>query len=187
MTTTPAAPPAIAPDDPRSPDVHALLTRHLELMHAQSDPEDVHALDVDALTAPLADYEGGQRTFGQAYEYGNGLFVQIKAPVEFEPTEQTVGLGGEGVPVKIRVSITNGSRTDYKPHTLSATAVSGGVEATPLTDATAQIEVTGPSVEVRPAGVVAFDLAFLVADPSDVTLTVIPAIGGYQPVVYSTP
>lgn len=135
---------------------------------------------------PLADYEGGQRTFGQAYEYGNGLFVQIKTPVEFEPTEQTVGLGGEGVPVKIRVSITNGSRTDYKPHTLSATAVSGGVEATPLTDATAQIEVTGPSVEIRPAGVVAFDLAFLVADPSDVTLTVIPAIGGYQPVVYST-
>lgn len=42
----------IAPDDPRSPDVVALLTRHLELMHAQSDPEDVHALDVDALVAP---------------------------------------------------------------------------------------------------------------------------------------
>lgn len=42
----------IAPDDPRSPDVVALLTRHLELMHAQSDPEDVHALDVDALAVP---------------------------------------------------------------------------------------------------------------------------------------
>ena len=42
----------IAPDDPRSPDVVALLTRHLELMYAQSDPEDVHALDVDALAAP---------------------------------------------------------------------------------------------------------------------------------------
>lgn len=50
MTTT--APPTIAPDDPRAPDVLALLTRHLELMHEQSPPEDVHALDVDALTAP---------------------------------------------------------------------------------------------------------------------------------------
>jgi putative acetyltransferase len=49
---TPVVAPVVAPDDPRAPDVLALLTRHLELMHAQSDPEDVHALDVDALRAP---------------------------------------------------------------------------------------------------------------------------------------
>lgn len=57
---------AIAPDDPRSPDVRALLTRHLELMHEQSPPEDVHALDVDALTAPhvtfLSARDGDDRT-----------------------------------------------------------------------------------------------------------------------------
>ncbi|WHP15984.1 GNAT family N-acetyltransferase [Cellulomonas sp. ES6] len=44
--------PVIAPEDPRTPDVRALLTRHLQAMHAQSPPEDVHALDVDALAAP---------------------------------------------------------------------------------------------------------------------------------------
>jgi putative acetyltransferase len=43
---------AIAPDDPRSADVVALLERHLELMHEQSPPEDVHALDLDGLVGP---------------------------------------------------------------------------------------------------------------------------------------
>ncbi|MCW2777169.1 MAG: Histone acetyltransferase [Frankiales bacterium] len=35
--------------DPHDVDVRALLARHLELMHAQSPPEDVHALDADGL------------------------------------------------------------------------------------------------------------------------------------------
>ncbi len=46
------SPDAISVDDPRVDDVRALLQRHLELMHAQSPPEDVHALDVDALLDP---------------------------------------------------------------------------------------------------------------------------------------
>lgn len=70
MTARPApatgAPLLIAPEDPRAPDVRALLTRHLEAMHAQSPPEDVHALDVDALAAPhvtfLAARDAADRT-----------------------------------------------------------------------------------------------------------------------------
>jgi putative acetyltransferase len=42
----------IAVDDPRRAEVRALLARHLTLMRSQSPPEDVHALDVDALAAP---------------------------------------------------------------------------------------------------------------------------------------
>jgi len=42
----------IAPDDPRSADVRALLEAHLTLMRATSPPEDVHALDVDGLCVP---------------------------------------------------------------------------------------------------------------------------------------
>ena len=43
---------AIAPDDPRAGDVTALLARHLAFARATSAPEDVYALDVDALTGP---------------------------------------------------------------------------------------------------------------------------------------
>lgn len=78
MTTTPAAPPAIAPDDPRAADVHALLTRHLELMHAQSDPEDVHALDVDALTAPHI-------TFVSARDGSDATLLGVGALAEIAP------------------------------------------------------------------------------------------------------
>jgi putative acetyltransferase len=42
----------IAADDPRADDVRALLGAHLALMNEVSPPEDVHALDVDALARP---------------------------------------------------------------------------------------------------------------------------------------
>ena len=68
----------IAADDPRSPDVRALLTRHLALMHAQSAPEDVHALDVDALTAPHV-------TFVGARDAADGALLGVGALAEIGP------------------------------------------------------------------------------------------------------
>lgn len=43
---------AILDDDPRRPEVAALIRRHLESMAAHSPPESFHALDVDALRSP---------------------------------------------------------------------------------------------------------------------------------------
>jgi putative acetyltransferase len=42
----------IAADDPRAPDVQALLRRHLEFAHATTPPEGVHALDTGGLLDP---------------------------------------------------------------------------------------------------------------------------------------
>ena len=42
----------IRADDPRRADVRALLERHLAFANDHSPPEDVHALDVDALAHP---------------------------------------------------------------------------------------------------------------------------------------
>jgi putative acetyltransferase len=42
----------IAIDDPLAPDVRALLERHLAFAHETSLPEDVHALEADALAEP---------------------------------------------------------------------------------------------------------------------------------------
>ena len=53
----------IAVEDPRSDDVRALLKRHLDFADAHTPPEDVHALDVEALVRPdltfVAYREGG--------------------------------------------------------------------------------------------------------------------------------
>jgi putative acetyltransferase len=42
----------ISTDDPLADDVRELLERHLAYAHANTAPEDVHALDVDALLDP---------------------------------------------------------------------------------------------------------------------------------------
>jgi putative acetyltransferase len=51
----------IGVDDPRAEDVRALLVRHLAFMHAQSPPEDVHALDVDGLLDPAVTFYSARR------------------------------------------------------------------------------------------------------------------------------
>jgi putative acetyltransferase len=46
----------IAVDDPRAPDVLALLGHHLAFANCHSPPEDVHALDVDGLLHPTVTF-----------------------------------------------------------------------------------------------------------------------------------
>lgn len=46
-----AAEVTVAREDPRTPDVVALLARHLAFARSESPPEDAHALDVEGLTA----------------------------------------------------------------------------------------------------------------------------------------
>jgi putative acetyltransferase len=46
----------IIEDDPGAVDVRHLLARHLDLMHSQSPPEDVHALDLDGLLDPAVTF-----------------------------------------------------------------------------------------------------------------------------------
>jgi putative acetyltransferase len=43
-------------DDPRAPDVRALLDVHLEFARAPTPPEDAHALDVDGLLDPAVTF-----------------------------------------------------------------------------------------------------------------------------------
>ena len=46
----------IGADDPRAADVRALLERHLAFAAATTPPEDVHALDIDALLDPAVSF-----------------------------------------------------------------------------------------------------------------------------------
>jgi putative acetyltransferase len=46
----------ISIDDPRAEDVRELLERHLAFAHAHTRPEDVHALDVEALLDPAVTF-----------------------------------------------------------------------------------------------------------------------------------
>ena len=68
---------AISTDDPRSPDVVALLEDHLRLMHSLSPPEEVHALDLDGLSRPSVAFfsvrgEGTLLAIGALADLGGG-------------------------------------------------------------------------------------------------------------------
>jgi putative acetyltransferase len=54
----------ITVDDPRATDVRELLERHLEFAHANTPPQDIHALDIDGLLDPAITFfslrQGGE-------------------------------------------------------------------------------------------------------------------------------
>jgi putative acetyltransferase len=59
----------IALDDPGADDVRAILARHLAFAHATTKPEEVYALDVDALLDPavtFVSYRDGGTVLGVA-------------------------------------------------------------------------------------------------------------------------
>lgn len=60
----------IAVDDPRTPDVVALLDRHLAFANTHSPPEDVHALDVDALVTPAITFCSARDNDGRLLAVG---------------------------------------------------------------------------------------------------------------------
>lgn len=67
---------AIATDQPTSADVRTLLERHLALMHRNSPPEDVHALDVQALLDPAVTFVSYRR---------DGRLLGVGALKELDP------------------------------------------------------------------------------------------------------
>lgn len=138
--------------------------------------------------AEISTFAGAQTTYGQSFTYDNGLVVEVKKPVGFVPSEFADGVEGvEGDPVKIRVNIINGTSGEFVPDTVGVTLVSGGEQATQILDPGSNIELTGPTRPLGRADVVAFDLAFLVQDPEDVTVTLTPSLGGYDPVIFTAP
>lgn len=51
----------ISPDSPLAPDVRELLSRHLAFTTATSPPEDMHAMDADALLDPAVGFYSYRR------------------------------------------------------------------------------------------------------------------------------
>src|SRR5207253_410209 len=65
-----------ASEDPRRPDVIALLERHLAFTHEHTPIEDIHALDVEALARPEITFFSGRL---------DGVLVVVGALKELDP------------------------------------------------------------------------------------------------------
>ena len=82
-------------DDPRGSDVRRLLATHLAFGNAHSPPEDVHALDVDALVDPAITFlsyrlDGELLAVGALKDLGGGQG-------ELKSMHTTVAVRGRGI------------------------------------------------------------------------------------------
>lgn len=85
----------IAIDDPRAPDVQALLGSHLRYAHEHTPPDDVHALDVDGLLDPPLTFYGLRR---QGELLGIGAIKRLdRDHVELKSMHTAEAARGQGV------------------------------------------------------------------------------------------
>lgn len=117
----------IAVDDPRSDDVRELLERHLEFANEHSPPEDVHALDVEALVHPDVTFvslreDGDLLAVGALKQLGDDL-AEVKSMHTAAPARGR-GLGGATLNHLVglararglaRVSLETGSMEAFAP------------------------------------------------------------------------
>jgi len=79
----------ISIDDPRADDVRALLERHLAHARATTVPEEVYALDVDALLDPAVTFfsyrAGGELPEAPLRKYSSNLTYDPAAGMRIRP------------------------------------------------------------------------------------------------------
>lgn len=85
----------IATDDPRVPEVRALLERHLAFNHAVTPPGHVHALDLDGLLEPSVTFCSARRN---GVLLGVGALRRLdEAHAELKSMHTTEPARGQGV------------------------------------------------------------------------------------------
>lgn len=118
----------VAAEDPRTPDVVALLEAHLAFCRATSPPEAVHALDLDGLTHPAVTFVAARRHPGLLL--GVGAIKRLDAAHrEIKSMHTSAAARGQGVARLVldhlldlarssgarRVSLETGSMAEFEP------------------------------------------------------------------------
>jgi putative acetyltransferase len=134
----------VAPERPDAPDVLALLDAHLALMHEQTPPEDVHALDVTSLLAPEVTFLAARR-FGSLV--GVGALKRLD-PLQYELKSMHVAATarGSGVGRALLVRLLDEARAAGAARVLLETG------ATPPFAAARQLYVSAGFVPCGPFG-----------------------------------
>jgi putative acetyltransferase len=135
----------VAEEDPRTPDVVALLERHLEFARGVTPPEDVHALDLDGLLDPKVTFfslrDSGTLLGIGAIKALDDTHMELKS---IHTAEEARGNGvGRAVVAHLlavardrgaaRVSLETGSMEEFAPSRTLYTRL-GFVECDPFAD-----------------------------------------------------
>ena len=111
-------------------------------------------------------------TFGDTYTWPDGLSITISQPEEFTPSEYMGDIYDleAGTPIKFIVTATNGTDTDLEAFSIDTQMSSGGKQSEAIFDSEAGIDM--PTVTILPGNSLEWSIGFIVADPSNMQLSV---------------
>jgi putative acetyltransferase len=153
----------VAEDDPRSPDVIALLERHLDFARGVTPPEDVHALDLDGLLNPAVIFfslrDSGRLLGIGAIKALDDSHMELKS---IHTAEEARGNGvGRAVVEHLlgvarargatRVSLETGSMDEFAPSRALYGRL-GFTECEPFADYSPSRSSTFMTLELQPSG-----------------------------------
>ena len=117
-------------------------------------------------TAPAA----ASPHFGDTYTWNSGVAVTISAPQPFTPSASSFGQVAGYTNLEFSVTLTNNSSSSVNAMLMSTSVLSGGKEGPSIFDSSQNI---GPVTTDVPAGKsLQWDIAYSVADPNDITMSV---------------
>lgn len=121
-------------------------------------------------------------TFGDTYTWPDGLAVTISAPEVVEPSEAAAGTVDGQENLSFTITVTNGTGEDIESSMIMLTVVSGGHEASEIFDTDWEY----PTSTILPGKDLTWKVAYSVADPSDLQITVDNVIDFGSPKVHFT-
>ncbi|MFZ1382336.1 MAG: hypothetical protein WAS54_06055 [Scrofimicrobium sp.] len=123
-------------------------------------------------------------TFGDTYTWDDGLAVTISQPTEFTPSEYSAGAVEGQTALSYEVTLTNGTDKDVESVMIMLTVASGGSEGSAIFDSNNGVEI--PTSTILPGKSLTWTVAYSVADPADVQISVDNVIDFSAPKVHFT-
>jgi hypothetical protein len=120
-------------------------------------------------------------SFGQTYEWDDGIQLTISAPKEFNPSEYAIGDGKNNL--YMTVTLVNGSSEPFDPSMFLMTVQSGNEEAEAIFDTDTIGDA--PQTNLLPGREAKFKVGYAVADPTDLVAEVAPS-WDHETVFYSS-
>lgn len=126
--------------------------------------------------------DDGTATFGETYEWSDGLAVKITKPKPFQPSEYAAV--GKGKPIEFTVTIVNNTGAPFDAAGFYATMQSGNTEASEVFDSAQGFEGS-PMTKVLDGREAKFKIGYTVSRPDDLVLEVTPSFE-HESVLYTS-
>lgn len=103
--------------------------------------------------------ESAPAPFGGSKTFTDGIAVTVVAPTPYTPSDTAAGASPGQPCFEVKVTIVNGSPTNFDPSQIQVSAQAGGVEGSEIYDSANNLGGT-PDTTLPPGGSVTFPVAF---------------------------